>query len=299
MARITWCGLDFTKEAKDNFMEGSDLILAEPVYTKDTLPPSFRQQMEDPQQVPILPPGPKTELFLSSGNEHKLLVPSVRTRLDVSICYAFNPKKPESFSLPQLGSGNFFIRYIADNEVSCLRAVIVSDPHRAELELDCYERAHFENNFTDSMVSLPFKMFIDKFGAYRNMYRSILGIYGLPAFYDDRTNNLRSSVIPLALGPFGSDESRVIRSLTHLRELDRGCEIEFGNEERVFVCCFTTCFIGDMPQQAELAGCLTYKGNRGCRDCLIKSKHRSNLEYDTIRNGRYHHFTVNACKIAN
>ncbi|KAG5807719.1 hypothetical protein H9Q74_007482 [Fusarium xylarioides] len=298
MARVTWCGKDFTSAAEESFKKGLNILLAKPVYTANTLPPTFLKQLQaskDPQSILAN----KTELFLSHGNEFKPLVTRVVKRFDVFLYYGYNPKREETHTLPASCTTDYFIRFIVDSEISSPRVLIVSNPHRAELELEQYGREHFECFFAKSMISLPFRMFIDKFGAYRNIYRSILGIYALPAFYSDKVNNLRSSVTPLALGPFGADETQVLRMLTYLRELGRGCDINLGNGSTVSVCSFTVCFVTIMPQQAELTGCLNFKGKRGCRDCLIPSISRSDLQYDIVLNGRYHHHMQHFRKTVN
>lgn len=61
------------------------------------------------------------------------------------------------------------------------------------------------------------------------------------------------------------------------------------NGKPTFVCAFTACFISDIPQQAELAGCLSHRATRPCRECLIPSDKRSDLNYNIVRNGRYYH----------
>uniref|UniRef100_A0A8H7N767 Uncharacterized protein n=1 Tax=Bionectria ochroleuca TaxID=29856 RepID=A0A8H7N767_BIOOC len=208
----------------------------------------------------------------------------------ISMDYNFDPSYINTYAIPSKYTSQYYIRYAADCETESLRPIIVTNPHRAELELITYGRQHFVQNFQpDTIISLPFKMFIDAFGAYRNMYRSLLGVYGLPAFYPDHIASLRSSVIPLTLGPFGVDENEVLRSLTYLRELDKGCEIELVGGETLFVCAFTICFVSDIPQQAKLAGCLNHKATRGCRDCLILSAQRANLNFNIVKNGRLHH----------
>ncbi|CAH0037659.1 unnamed protein product [Clonostachys rhizophaga] len=262
-------GFDFTSDTKNNFQEGSGVLLAEPVYAELSLPDKIALLYFDQG---IFTSSDKEQRFLSIGSKIKIYPSQIIRRVNIFMDYKFDPSYINTYAIPSRYTSQYYIRYAADCETESLRPIIVTNPHRAELELTTYGRQHFVQNFQpDTMISLPFKMFIDAFGAYRNMYRSLLGVYGLPAFYPDHIASLRSSVIPLTLGPFGADENEVLRSLTYLRELDKGCEIELVGGEKLFVCAFTICFVSDTPQQAKLAGCLNHKATRGCRDCLILS----------------------------
>lgn len=58
------------------------------------------------------------------------------------------------------------------------------------------------------------------------------------------------------------------------------------------ICVYTLAFLGDMPQLNELSGIKRQIANRGCRACLITEKERSNLDFDIVSAGRYHHQTM-------
>ncbi|CAG9996613.1 unnamed protein product, partial [Clonostachys byssicola] len=75
------------------------------------------------------------------------------------------------------------------------------------------------------MVSLPMFLFMDAFGLFRNMYRAIDGYYLIPQYVERSQRNKRSNLIPLTLGPFGSDMADAISGLFHLRELDSGTDV--------------------------------------------------------------------------
>jgi hypothetical protein len=72
MARFTWYNKDFTSAAEESFKKGLKILLAIPVYTAKTLPPTFLEQLQaskDSQSILAK----KTELFLSRGNESSSL----------------------------------------------------------------------------------------------------------------------------------------------------------------------------------------------------------------------------------
>jgi hypothetical protein len=55
--------------------------------------------------------------------------------------------------------------------------------------------------------------FIDGFGLYRNAYRSIMGIYLIPAALSFQERARRANVFPLTLGPHGSNFADVIGAM--------------------------------------------------------------------------------------
>lgn len=93
-------------------------------------------------------------------------------------------------------------------------------------------------------------------------------------------------MIPLALGPFGTETNVNFESLAQLIELDNGMEMEI-NGKPTFICSFIGAILGDMPNQQLLSGCLGPRANRSCRYCLTLKDELSNLEYDIVKFGRY------------
>lgn len=164
---------------------------------------------------------------------------------------------------------------------------MLTTPLRAEKEIATYSRQHLEENFTDtSMISLQFSLFIDAFGLFRNIYRSIMGFYLIPQFLETKHRNRRKSLLPLTLGPFGANLADAIESLMHIAELDEGIKLQVDNT-KVFVCSFISAIIRDMPSQQLLSGCLGPKANMPCRYCLVCAVERANLDFNIIEFGRY------------
>jgi len=131
---------------------------------------------------------------------------------------------------------------------------------------------------------------IDGFGLHRNTYLTLMGMYFIFAGLSFHERARRSNVIPLTLGPPGSNFSDV-DALKALKPLDRGIEVEVEGE-KVLLCAFTLAYIGDMPQQQKNAGMKTQRANLGCRFCHIASDDRGSLDFDTFLSGRYHHSVV-------
>ena len=56
------------------------------------------------------------------------------------------------------------------------RAACFSHPPRTALEMQAYGRDHFLRS-SSGLLSVPMICFVDGFGLYRNMYRTVIGVY--------------------------------------------------------------------------------------------------------------------------
>ncbi|KAF1938513.1 hypothetical protein EJ02DRAFT_303464, partial [Clathrospora elynae] len=145
------------------------------------------------------------------------------------------------------------------------------------------------------VFSFPYTAFIDAFGVYRNMHRSITGKYLQFAFLGEIDRRSQINVFPLTLGPFGADWEEVVRSLMHLTELERGVEVKLDNGTSIVICAPCLAYIGDMPQQQANSGCKSQNAKHFCRHCLISSTDRADLNYNITQSGRYH-FEMLRCR---
>lgn len=200
---------------------------------------------------------------------------------------------------------NAYIKYQEDNEPykahqirrllnirsKTIRPLSQSSPLRAELEVETFGRQFFVERALSTTISLPLVMFIDDFGVYRNMHRTLTGVYMSLAGMSQKMRNRRVNVFPLTLGPHGSKIGDVLAAIVNLQVLDKGTDILLYGEQ-VWASAFVHCFTGNMPQQNKNSGMKNQNANRGCRYCFVPAKERYNLEYDIITNGRYHHTMV-------
>ena len=84
-----------------------------------------------------------------------------------------------------------------------------------------------------------------------------MSIYFNLAGLSFRERTRRSNVLLLTLEPHGSNFSNVIEAMQPLlTELNQG-EVLSVNGENIFVCAFTLCYTGDMPQQQENSECMS------------------------------------------
>jgi hypothetical protein len=90
---------------------------------------------------------------------------------------------------------SFLVRHIANISNNHIRSFRLSHPIRAEIEIEKYGRDNLVKDYWGKRVlSVPQLTFIDAFGVYRNMYRSLTGkkIY---FFYLTSWSNINVSAI--------------------------------------------------------------------------------------------------------
>jgi hypothetical protein len=233
---------------------------------------------------------PLNELIVSEKSDHVVLPDDVLDRAkEVLLDYKHGLPQELAVQKPVPKASTLWIRRIWDGRNS-LRPLNLSHPIRGELELAYYGRKKLLDFFRDAetCISLPFMCFIDEFGLYRNMYRSLLGIYWIPAGFSASDRQRRQNVYTLTLGPHGANFDDVIAALRpSLARLDEGLPLIVNGQPRN-VMAFTIAFIGDMPQQEKNSGSLGHGANRGCRFCHVDKESRGDLNYDTLNLGRYH-----------
>ena len=237
--------------------------------------------------------------------EHIIFLPEVYIQsgpIDVKLDYTSGEEtdKLEHYGPLQETSevGKQFVRRIVDSLDSMqFTPLCHTDPIRAELELQEFGRAHFVENWDvqrnggRNCISVPLITFIDGFGLYRNSYRSLMGFYQTPGALSFSDRNRRANVLPITLGPHGSNFEDVVDALKQFKLLDKGMDVDI-NGKTTHMCVFTLCYTGDMPQQQENSGFKTQRAIRGCRFCFIDETVRGDLDYNTIEEGRYHYQTM-------
>lgn len=141
-------------------------------------------------------------------------------------------------------------------------------------------------------MSLPLLTFIDAFGLYRNLYRSLIGIYFIIVVLSARKRDRRANVFPLTLGLHGSNFADVVEAIKLLAMLDRGVEVHIPRAGKVLLVAFTIAFLGDMLQQQKNSGIKTQRANLSCRICYIHADFRGLLDYDVFLKGRYYYTVI-------
>lgn len=166
---------------------------------------------------------------------------------------------------------------------------------RAELEIETYTRAYFENHWDTAVedvvptITCPLLTFLDGFGSFRTSYRSTMGMYSTPAglpeeerryvlmlpsyitFPNMSFRSRQANMFPIVFGPHGWNFSDVVGALRALRYLDEGMKAQINNVDYL-TCVFKMCYLGDMPQQAENSGFKSSRAHKFCRLCFAGSE---------------------------
>lgn len=147
---------------------------------------------------------------------------------------------------------NFFVRRVLNISQNQVRPLWQTHPICGELEVKAFGRAALVNTFCRrqdniKVMSVPLQMFADGFGLYRNMYRSLMGVYLVNASLTRRERDRRANLLPLTLGPHRSSMTDVVSVIgPALYDLEQGALLRINGQE-TFVCAFTLSFLGDMP----------------------------------------------------
>lgn len=278
LGRVQYCGIDARTGHPHNAT-----VKIQRVFRRSDLPAAWQAAMA--RTVAIGLGTGSTELVMEVNNDFSLYPAHiVRYLPGVVLDYKFNPTDPDH----QVITDPFVIRYVFDPVAGGPRPIRLTSPHRAELEIGNHGRDTIINRFVgDDRISLPWALFCDAFGLYNNMYRATMGFYLTGLFFGEWLRGKREGIFPLTLGPHGTDLADIVQSLFHIRSLDFGKNLKICGRD-VFVCSFIAYTTGDMPSQSKLSGSKGHQALLPCRSCNIPIEHRANLEYDIVKNGRYH-----------
>ncbi|KAL9036395.1 MAG: hypothetical protein Q9180_004325 [Flavoplaca navasiana] len=274
LGRVVEVGLDFRDEVPED--ERGDLKLrVQHAFWSHEIPSAIRAGQQFAKEDVLL------------RTEFSFLRESAVQYHQSNIIMHYDPE-----ALPQLQPNqDFLICRSLLNQNNWIQPLSFSAPHRGELELRTYGREYFQSNFDvkdgqNRCISLPYLLFLDGFGLYRNSYRSMMGVYLMLGSLSFSERMRRVNVFPLTLGPHGSNLDDVLDSLVSLKELDKGIVLDLPQRTRV--CVFPLCMTGDMPAQNKNSGFKTQRATLGCRFCVIPKDLRDQLDYDVIQNGRFH-----------
>jgi hypothetical protein len=291
LGRVLFVGWDYTADASAKGVEGEVTLLINYVYAPGALPERLQQTA---MSASLTISTPLQELFLIE-NETPMKVKERQIRKQepsVFLDYRFGTDQPH----PQHPQHKFIIRHIFTKSVPpTLRKLVLSAPPRGELEIEHYTRDEILGRLsstTHTILSLPYTAFIDGFGLYRNMHRSIIGKYLQWSFMNKVDRKRQINVFPLTLGPFGASWEDVVKLLVHLSGLELGVDVTLDDGTKVTICAPCLACVGDMPQQQANAGCKSQNAEFFCRFCLIGSARKGDLKYDIVSNARYHNEMV-------
>lgn len=286
LGRVFAVGKDFTGD-ESGLDYGKLVLQVQRLYSGSQFPVELKKHPWHRSSTAI-------ELLLAHRKFHMVAPRHVVERI-VNIHFDYRYEGIQGDRYPS--AVNYTSQYVVRNTVIPGRKEIdplqLSSPPRGELELARYGRPHLEQYAAKRTLSIPLLIFIDAFGVYRNMYRSLMGIYATIAAMDWRERKRRANVFPLTLGPYASDFSDVIQTLTpDLTRLHEGHFAMDVDGEETIILAYPLAFTGDMPQQALNGGFMSPLAKRGCSKCLVTKDQRSNLTFDVYHNARVYHRVV-------
>ncbi|OJD11207.1 hypothetical protein ACJ73_09590, partial [Blastomyces percursus] len=122
-----------------------------------------------------------------------------------------------------------FVRRIVSRTFEKIWPLNLSSPPRGELEIAAYGRQKLIDTFMPGRcLSFPYQLFIDGFGLYRNMYRSLTGIYLIPAALPSWARSRREHVYNSSSWTTRQQFKDVINKLTELQNLDNVINIQIN-----------------------------------------------------------------------
>lgn len=206
-----------------------------------------------------------------------------------------------------LGKQKYFVRRIlklsttnASNiRILSLRPIQQRHLIRGELEILYFSRSNIVAKFdtmstSTKVVSLPFFNFNDGFGLYRNIRKSLIGMYLINTALKYRERYRRSNIIPLILGLYRSNIADIVATIgLALYNLDASKMIDLflpdSTSEQVIVVSFILAFLSNMPQQQENSSIKSQNTTYGCRSYIVANVYRGNLVYNLVANSRFYY----------
>jgi hypothetical protein len=293
IGRVTFVGVDKREAAKSDGSFGKMKLRLQPLYVRSNLNDHHWEKLD---ATP-----------LANGVQELILVenaPPVYIMEGQLICNTDHVTLDYNFgttTLSKVNTKRYLVRHVLNFKTDTVRVLALSHPIRAELEIVEFRRNGHDrasiikelDGSTKVVRSLPYTLFIDAFGLYRNMYRPIPGFYAQFAFMNEFDRKKRINVFPITLAPFAAKWDDVIASLIHLTELETGVDVVLDDGTSVTICAPCITYVGDMPQQQANAGCKNQKADHFCRSCLISAAgDANNIRYDIVNGGRYHFETL-------
>ncbi|OJD09538.1 hypothetical protein ACJ73_10244, partial [Blastomyces percursus] len=162
------------------------------------------------------PPFRPFELIAMEDETKYISITQILDRLNVHVDTAF--ESDSDLSAEYEGKDQYFLRQVMRTKTGVVEVwpYCKSSPIRAELEIAAHGRDLLEKIFCSDIqvISLPYQLFIDGFGLYRNMYRSLMGFYMIPALSAVERSK-RNNIFSLTFGPHSTNFPDTIAALSH------------------------------------------------------------------------------------
>ncbi len=113
-------------------------------------------------------------------------------------------------------------------------------------------------------------------------------LYLIIVFFIFRKCARRVNVLSLTLESHDSNFSDVVDALSFMTKLDAEL-ITFIDDKELFLCVFILVYIENMSQQQKNFDFMSHEAHYDCCFCFIHLNDRANLEFNVIKEDRFHH----------
>ena len=120
------------------------------------------------------------------------------------------------------------------------------------------------------------------------MYRTLMNMYLIIAAFSFRERARKTNVLSFTLKFHDNNFSDVVDSLLIMLKLNADV-ILFIKSKPTYVCVFIFVYVKDMLQQQKNFEFKSQNANYECCFCIIHSDNRITLDFDIVKNKRYHH----------
>ena len=161
---------------------------------------------------------------------------------------------------------------------------------RTKFKLNYYTRQHFMKKFdkATNCFSIFLLTFINDFDFYQNMYRILMNMYLIIVVFSFRERVRKANVLFLTLKFHDSNFPNVVNSLSVMLKLNVNV-IFIIKGKPTYVCMFTLAYVKDMSQQQKNFEFKSQNADYECRFCIIHFNNRATLNFNIVKNERYHY----------
>lgn len=162
-------------------------------------------------------------------------------------------------------------------------------PIRGKLEIQVFSRIYIESLDLQSSrgrgtILLPLIIFIAAFGLYRNLYRSLIGVYFIIVVLSTRKRDRRANI-----RLYSSNFADIVEAIKLLTILSRGIKVYILGTGKILLVAFTLTFLSNVPQQQKNSSIKIQRANLSYRIYYIYANFRGVLDYNIFLEGQFYY----------
>ncbi|KAI1977140.1 hypothetical protein LOZ53_002163 [Ophidiomyces ophidiicola] len=147
-----------------------------------------------------------------------------------------------------------------------------------------------DSGFIKQIIFLSFQLFINGFGLYQNMYKSLIRFYLISAELCAAEQRRQNNVYIIAFNSHAINFPNMINVLgPEFQALEKDFDVHVTDEEMVQVVALCLMFLENMPQQNDNAELKKPTAVCFCQSCNVTETQQFNMLYNIVFNDHYHH----------